>query len=132
MNSPKFTKGPWQIIGPVPEEGSDCFWIQAQPHPAMRGFTKSVATVDDYQNDEEAQANAYLIVSAPDMYSELERILNEEEQYRFEDWLEKTYPSGCVESVEAQWKMSTEYAIFEDEYHRTFKIMGAARGETYD
>lgn len=37
------------------------------------------------------------------------------EQAAFEDWLHKTCPSGCCESVDAKWRMSSEYADWLDE-----------------
>ena len=77
MSDIKFTPGPWFIVGSIPEEGSDCFWIKAQPHPAMRGFTKDIATADGYQDDPERAANAHLIAAAPDMYEALADIVHD-------------------------------------------------------
>ena len=76
MNDTKFTPGPWFIAGSIPEEGVDCFWIKSQPSPAMRGFTKDIATADGYQSDPERAANAHLIAAAPDMYEALNKIIN--------------------------------------------------------
>jgi hypothetical protein len=42
--------------------------------------------------------------------------IEEEEQSAFEDWLEKTCPSGDVSSVQYQWVTSHEYAEFCDEH----------------
>ena len=69
----RFTPGPWMLVGSIPEEGVDCFWIKAQPaNGILRGFTTEIATVDGYQDDPERQANAHLIASAPLMYAELQ------------------------------------------------------------
>lgn len=76
MSDVKWTKGPWIAFGSIPEEGVDCFWIKAQPHPAMRGFTKDIGTVDGYQDDPERSANAHLIASAPELYEALKAIVN--------------------------------------------------------
>lgn len=59
-----FTKGPWQAIGSHESEGFDCYWINAQPNPAMRGFTKEIAAVTGPQGGE-AEANARLIAASP-------------------------------------------------------------------
>jgi len=75
MSDTKFTPGPWFVAGSIPEEGTDCFWIKAQPHPAMRGFTKDIATADGYQDDPERAANAHLIAAAPDMHNALNAII---------------------------------------------------------
>jgi hypothetical protein len=52
------TKGPWVAIGTDPAEGGDWFWINAQPNPAMRGFTKNIGVVNGSQSDPEQEANA--------------------------------------------------------------------------
>ena len=48
----KATPGPWQPLSAVAEGGdmSDEYFIKAQPHPAMRGFTKDVAMVEGEPN----------------------------------------------------------------------------------
>lgn len=55
------------MIGSHPSEGFDCFWINAQPSPVLRGFTKEIATVNGSQMDPEKAANARLIASSPDL-----------------------------------------------------------------
>ena len=75
MTDTKFTPGPWLVVGSIPEEGVDCFWIKAQPHPAMRGLTKDIGTVDGYQDDPEREANAHLIAAAPELYQAIDSLL---------------------------------------------------------
>lgn len=67
MGAGKWTPGPWVAIGTVPEEGGDWFWINAQPSPALRGFTKQIGVINGSQADPEQAANARLIAEAPAM-----------------------------------------------------------------
>ena len=71
MENVKHTPGRWQVIGSHESEGFDCYWIKAQPSPALRGFTKEVATVTGPQGGE-AEANARLIAAAPELLAEAE------------------------------------------------------------
>ena len=64
--SARHTSGPWQSIGSHESEGFNCYWINAQPNSAMRGFTKEIAAVTGPQGGE-AEANARLIAAAPDL-----------------------------------------------------------------
>lgn len=68
MSESKHTPGPWQVVGTPFNEG---FTVLAQPHPALRGFTKCVAYVGD-KATEENEANARLIAAAPDLFRELD------------------------------------------------------------
>lgn len=58
-----FTPGPWAVVPTPFQEG---FTVNAQPHAALRGFTKVVAFIGDESNAEVA-ANARLIAAAPDL-----------------------------------------------------------------
>lgn len=58
-----FTPGPWQVVATPFKEG---FSVLAQPHAALRGFTKVVSFVGD-KADEETEANARLIAAAPEL-----------------------------------------------------------------
>ena len=71
MENVKHTPGKWQAIGSHESEGFDCYWIKAQPSPALRGFSKEVAAVTGPQGGE-AEANARLIASAPELLAETE------------------------------------------------------------
>lgn len=59
------TSGPWELIN---HEEAGCHAVMAQPHPALRGFTKEVAYVWSGEDD------ARLIKAAPAMLAELERL----------------------------------------------------------
>lgn len=59
----KHTPGKWMPIN----ENLDNWIIMAQPHPALRGFTKEIAFV-------EGDSNARLIAAAPDMHELLKEI----------------------------------------------------------
>lgn len=76
----KHTPGPWQAIGTDPAEGGDWFWIKAQPHSALRGFSKEIGVVNGGQNDPEQQANARLIAAAPDLLKALTEIVSQIDQ----------------------------------------------------
>ena len=68
-----YTKGPWVAIGTDPAEGVDCFWINAQPNAAMRGFTKNIGAVNGSQASAEQAANAALIAAAPELLEALKK-----------------------------------------------------------
>lgn len=78
----------------------------------------------DVTNDD-----ACLIAAAPIIYKELKRLLDDAEQSEFEDWLAREAPSGGVGSVEAQWKMSSDYLDFFDEWQPVINALTEARGE---
>jgi hypothetical protein len=69
--SAQHTLGPWKFIGTDPAEGGDWFWINTQPNPAMRGFTKNIGVVNGSQSDPEQLANARLIAAAPELLAAL-------------------------------------------------------------
>lgn len=70
------TPGPWQAIGSIPSDGFDCFWINAQPSPALRGFTKNIASINGPQSDPECEDNARLIAASPDLLVALKEALS--------------------------------------------------------
>ncbi|WP_374633996.1 hypothetical protein [Ferrovibrio sp.] len=69
MTDRKHTPGPWVLIN---HDEAGLHYVKAQPHPAMRGFTKEIADV--FSGDEEGAANAALIASAPDLLAERDRL----------------------------------------------------------
>lgn len=91
--SARHTSGPWQSIGSHESEGFNCYWINAQPNSAMRGFTKEIAAVTGPQGGE-AEANARLIAAAPELLEALQGLANA---------LEATPgPRGVMELVPSQ------------------------------
>ncbi|AZS78763.1 hypothetical protein ELS24_10100 [Achromobacter spanius] len=52
-------------------------------------------------------------VSAPTSHPIPTGATGEDEQSAFERWLERTCPSGDVESVQRQWEASSDYADFQ-------------------
>jgi len=68
----KHTDGPWVLIGSHPNEGFDCWWVRAQPSPALRGFTKDIAAITGPQASDEQAANAHLIAAAPELLEALD------------------------------------------------------------
>ena len=63
------TPGPWQAIGTLDEDNPHI--IKAQPHSALRGFTKTICSGIHSPMD------AALIAAAPEMYEALKGILYE-------------------------------------------------------
>lgn len=66
MSDPKFTKGPWEIVG-------------GDGIKAVHSGTEIVSYTMEYEtvgvcggNEEEALANTHLIVAAPDLYESLD------------------------------------------------------------
>jgi hypothetical protein len=59
----------------------------------------------------------------------LKEIVNEAEQSVFEKWLIRTSTSGCCESVDAQWRMSSDYLDFLDEWAKQVAALARATGE---
>lgn len=58
------TPGRWASINSIPEEGVECFWIEAQPGGGIcRGFTQEIGCVNGPQSDDQ-EANARLIPAA--------------------------------------------------------------------
>lgn len=65
--STKHTPGPWIAIHSIPEEGSECFWLRAQPGGTIcRGFSQEIGTINGPQSGEQ-EANARLIAAAPEL-----------------------------------------------------------------
>lgn len=65
MPEPEFTPGPWSKMR---DHQTGHFEIRAQPHPSLRGFTKTIAHVVD-------EAHANLAVASPDLYHALDNLL---------------------------------------------------------
>lgn len=67
----KFTPGPWIAIHSIPEQGVECFWLNAQPSGGIcRGFSQEIGTINGPQSGEQ-EANARLIAAAPDLLKAL-------------------------------------------------------------
>lgn len=97
----EFTRGPWVLIKSTPEEGSELFYIKAQPHSALRGFSKVVCEVQGPQDDSVQAANANLIAAAPDMLEALvELTAMVERQPDFNDDGDGLTLSRCYEAIE--------------------------------
>lgn len=71
------TPGPWVCTRSIPQEGFECFWIKAQPHPAMRGFSREIGAVNGPINGEN-EATADFIAAAreavPALLDEIDRL----------------------------------------------------------
>lgn len=80
-------------------------------------------------NEQEMKANAYLIAAAPDLFKELQLVLDYEGQSRFERWMEIADPSGDCESVQRQWLGSAEYEDFCDLWSGPIAVIDKALGK---
>lgn len=69
-----------------------------------------------FAGEDEAKANAMLIVAAPELLESLEGMLENEHQRKLESWLSSKSPSGDCDSVQSQWVESIEYLDFLDSY----------------
>lgn len=77
----KATEGPWVAVSSVAEGGdpSDTYFIKAQPHPAMRGFTKDVAMVE---GPDLADFIAHARADIPALLAEVDRLTPLEEEVK--------------------------------------------------
>jgi hypothetical protein len=94
----QYTKGPWEVI-------HDHDWHSGDQW-GVKGIVPNNHTI--------TEANARLISAAPDLFRELQLVLDYEEQSQFEQWIDRASPSGDCESVQAQWLESSEYEDFCD------------------
>lgn len=85
--APVVTPGEWQAIGTDPAEGGDWFWIEVQPHPTMRGFTKEIGAINGSQLNPEQAANATAIVTLRNALPAIIAALEVVDLVRDEDWL---------------------------------------------
>lgn len=119
--SSKHTPGPW-VVTPHPDQNVDVFAVGEVTDEAFQyGLSHTIC----YQN---AEANARLIAAAPELLTIVARELRNGEQSHFEDWLERTCPSGDVEAVKRQWLESADYALFADEYREELAVLDKIEG----
>jgi len=116
--SSKHTPGPWQLA-----EKYNCKDVRAVDGPYVADCNASAAI--DWRTKE---ANARLIAAAPELLTIVARELRNGEQSHFEDWLERTCPSGDVEAVKRQWLESADYALFADEYREELAVLDKIEG----
>jgi hypothetical protein len=66
----KATPGPWLALPSPPMDGYEYYWVQAQPNPILRGFTKEIARVPHTDQEHDAifiaAANPSTIISLLD------------------------------------------------------------------
>lgn len=100
----KHTPGPWTNL-----PRHECVPICRQDEAGLSiGFVHS----SDPARIAEGFANAKLIAAAPELFDELDFIVDAEAQSCFELWLLRVSPSGDVDSVQAQWLESSDYHDF--------------------
>lgn len=122
----KHTKGPWVIVR-GDEWTTDIATVEGEL-PDGRPAHWNVASVNKQRD--EWEHNRRLIAAAPDLLAIVTRELRNGEQSHFEDWLERTCPSGDVEAVERQWAGSADYALFADEYREELAVLDKIEGRS--
>jgi hypothetical protein len=83
-----YTKGPWEAVPSIPNEGVECYWIRAAKDfgPITRGFrVVDIASVNGPQWKEQ-EATARLIAAAPELVEALRGVL--------EDAHDEAYPAA--------------------------------------
>ena len=112
MNEFKGTQGPWEVDGVEVRASAS--------HPTER----ICEMVPGFE-----RADADLIAAAPDLFKELQLVLDYEEQSQFERWVEIADPSGDCESVQRQWLESAEYEDFCDLWSGPIAAVAKALGK---
>ncbi|AVH89984.1 hypothetical protein AL480_03720 [Stenotrophomonas maltophilia] len=115
----KHTPGPWAY-----QEDSDAY-THIVRGPGNRFICQLAQTTSA-----EIEANARLIAAAPELLAIVARALRDGEQSHFEDWLERTCPSGDVESVKRQWLESSDYVLFSNVYREELAVLNKIEGNT--
>jgi hypothetical protein len=125
VNEFKGTPGPWKVD----------YWLDGEPSvmfdgPALTRVCRMeyVVKAGAVPNDE-MEANAELIAAAPNLFKELQLVLDYEEQSQFERWMEIADPSGDCEFVQRQWLESAEYEDFRDLWSGPISAIAKALGE---
>lgn len=78
--------------------------------------TRRVTWVNDETGELEGQCDYVRIDITEDLYSALRSMVANAQQSEFEQWLDQTSPSGCVDEVNSRWIGSSAYSEFCDEY----------------
>ena len=60
----EYTKGPWEAVGSIPEEGVDCWWLNG-------AGGELIGTINGPQDSETGQADAHLIAAARELLDAL-------------------------------------------------------------
>lgn len=69
------TPGPWHALRSDPAEGVNCWWVNGQPSPMLRGFSATVATVGGgYGLNDNRETAAHLARCDPQTIAELVRL----------------------------------------------------------
>lgn len=122
--SSKHTPGPWQVGF---ADGSGHSYItDSQGRVVVRGGYDS----QGIKHGVVKKSNARLIAAAPKLLAIVARALRDGEQSHFEDWLERTCPSGDVESVKRQWLESSDYVLFANVYREELAVLDKIEGNT--
>ena len=92
------TEGPCVALSSVAEGGdpSDTWFIKAQPHPALRGFTKDVAMVEGREN---AEFVAHSFADIPALLADRDRLVEALQYVLEDDGLVPRATSKCREVV---------------------------------
>lgn len=128
MNT-KHTPGPWMYTGAgaIKRDYTAIGCTDGETIASAWGHSNSGFFV----SEEEKEANARLIAAAPEMLVALEKLASNAEQSAFEDWLERKSPSGDAELVHRQWKESSDFQTYADEWRHALDAIEKATGANH-
>ncbi|WP_151038960.1 hypothetical protein [Mycobacterium tuberculosis] len=121
MNT-KHTPGPWIFYADTPSTDPNWHIVTTANRMVV------LANVHIEPGNETALANARLIAAAPELLVALEKLTNNAEQSAFEDWLQEKTPSGDAESVHRQWKESSAFRDYFDQWRHALDAIAKATG----
>lgn len=127
--SSKHTPGPWAVHDHPTDPNQFGHHVTTVDGLTICSVTYQLPSGTAHGVEEATRvANARLIAAAPELLAIVIRELRNGEQSHFEDWLERTCPSGDVEAVKRQWLGSADYAVFADEYREELAVLDKIEG----
>ncbi|ANA34454.1 hypothetical protein LMG18090_04732 [Ralstonia mannitolilytica] len=129
MNT-KHTPGPWFVLTSR-NRGEERGYFDIGDSDDEQRATVLCTRFGWPERADEMLANANLIAAAPQMLVALEKLTSNAEQSAFEDWLEQKCPSGDAESVHRQWKESSDFQAYVDEWRHALDAIEKATGASH-
>lgn len=108
-----YTAGTWLDIADASADAPDVIRLQT----AENGWVD--ATEQDIK----------LMMLAPELLKTLEKILENENQRSFEEWVDHNKPSGDCEQITEQWLKSNAFFDFCAAWSAEYEVVRMAKGE---